>query len=97
MKIKRTVKNIAMIILASGIIAVGASKCNKYLLKNSDFDDITWMQGEGTVWNAYMAEKIPHNKFNYSLYVDKVQEKQKYEGRLLFPDLDKNGKVGKEE
>ena len=44
-----------------------------------------------------MDENILKNQFNWHMYIDEVRKKNKgkLEGKILFPDLDGDGKVGK--
>jgi len=73
---------------------------DKNFLKPTDFNKAGWIEFDnhnGRIWSCYMNENISKNQFNWHLYIDKVREKNKdnLEGRILLPDLDSDGKVGK--
>ncbi len=69
-------------------------------LKSKDFNKAGWIEfynENGRIWNCYENENIPKNRSNWRLYIDKVRKKNKnnLEGKILLPDLDGDGKVGK--
>ena len=70
------------------------------ILKPRDFDEAKWMlydNKNGRIESCYKKEDVPQNLSGWDLYMDKVREKNNYnlEGRILLPDLDGDGKVGK--
>lgn len=86
-----------------GITIVGVKEIEhvikENLLTSTDFENATWIEynSDGTIWGPYMAEDIPHNKFNWPLYTDEVRSKNNgnLQGTILLPDLDSNGYVGR--
>jgi hypothetical protein len=73
---------------------------NKNALKQEDFDKAEWIEfynSNGRIWSCYMKEKIPRNQFNWHFYIDEVRRRNNNNlaGKILLPDLDGNGKVGK--
>jgi len=99
---KRFLRNLAY--GAVGLAILGVSYItlsdNRNYLKPEEFDKANWIEfynENGRIWSCYMNENIPKNQSNWHGYIDKVREKNKgkLEGRILLPDLDGDGKVGK--
>ena len=102
---KRFLKNLAwygtvsLALLAGTYITISNSNDKNYL-KPEDFNKAEWIEfynHNGRVWSCYTNENIAENQFNWHLYIDEVREKNKdnLEGKILLPDLDGDGKVGK--
>lgn len=76
------------------------SNNEKNFLKPEDFDNVEWFKlnnPSGTIWHGYMGENIVRTPLNWHLYIDEVRKKNnnKLEGKILLPDLDGDGEVGK--
>ena len=76
------------------------SNNNNNLLKPTDFTKAKWIEfynENGRIWSCYANENIPQNQSNWHLYIDEVRKRNNnnLEGRILLPDLDRDGKVGK--
>ena len=59
-------------------------------------EKIQYNNPSGELWDAYMGENVPRNRFNWEAYqieVDKLNPNGR-EGLIYLPDLDENGKVG---
>lgn len=70
----------------------------KYVTKDNltpnDFKKVRWVESynsDGKLWDDYMKAKIPHNTYNWSLYLNKIREKNRgeLEGTILLPDFEK--------
>ena len=101
---KRFLKNLVGGAIGLGLLGLSyitiSNSNDKNHLKPTDFNKAGWIEfynANGRIWNCYMNENIPKNQFNWHLYIDEVREKNKdnLEGRILLPDLDSDGKVGK--
>jgi hypothetical protein len=69
-------------------------------LKSRDFNKAKWIEFDnknGEFWDCYANENIQQNLSNWQLYVEEVRKKNNdnLEGRILLPDLDGDGIVGK--
>jgi len=98
---KRFLKNLAwygtvsLALLAGTYITISNSN-----LKPEDFSKAGWIEFDnrtGRIWSCYANEDIKKNRLNWYLYIDEVREKNdnNLEGKILLPDLDGDGKVGK--
>ncbi len=99
-KPKKDYKTLKGILIGIGIAsAVGlvSNRAKHYYfpISQKDYDNANWYSASCNPYNAYMNENIPHNRITWMDYQDAVREKNgKLSGATLFPDLDKNGKVG---
>ena len=71
---------------------------DKNVLNRQDFQNAEWIEfynPDGKIWDNYMNENIPKNQSNWHLYMDQVRKKNSgnLEGRILLPDLDRDGTV----
>lgn len=68
-------------------------------LTEQDYARANWIKDhvKGNLYTFYMSEQILHTTEDYHLYLDRVKKKNngKLEGKLLLPDLDNNGRVGR--
>ena len=96
-KIVDAIITLGAIAFAAGIIL---TKIWRGYLTPEDFEKAKWIKynnKSGEVWNLYMNEDIFHNSYNWKAYMEEVRKKNPsgLEGRILVPDLDKDGCVGK--
>lgn len=67
-------------------------------LHKEDFQKSDWIQkqNDGIIWDEYMRENIKHNRNNWDYFQYKVNERNNgiLIGKVYFPDLDNDGKVG---
>lgn len=73
---------------------------NNNILKPEDFKKAKWIEfynTNGRIDSCYKKEDISEHSYNWQVYRDEVRKKNnnKLEGRILLPDLDGDGKVGK--
>ena len=93
-------KLIISALVLSGLVGAGKFIDSNYLLR-PDFkkaEKIQYENPSGKIWDAYMGENVPRNRFNWDAYKIAVSEMNPngLEGTIYLPDLDKNGKVGKD-
>jgi len=98
---KRLLKNLAYGAVGLGLL-VGTHIIlpNNNILKPRDFDNANWIEfynANGRIENCYRREDVPRNHYNLQLYSEEVSKRNKgnLEERILLPDLDGDGKVGK--
>ncbi len=97
---KGLLKNLAYGAVGLAILGVTYITVSNNHLKPEDFNKVKWIESDnpsGRIWNEYMGENIVRTPFNWHTYIDEVRKKNKgkLEGKILFPDLDGDGKVGK--
>ncbi len=87
-------------VLSAATVATIAGGCTNDLT-DKDFEKCKWIEydnrGSGRIWSSYMFENIPHNTNNWTMYQFKVHERngENLEGKIMLPNLDGSGKVGK--
>jgi len=95
-----SIKEIGQYVLYTAILAGTFALCGRAIKENyksPDFENAQWIEAPGVLASdAYSQEKIIHNQISQMNYYDAVKAKNngKLEGAVLFPDLDKDGKIG---
>ena len=94
MKLRNIVTTVVTLALATGCAHLRD-------LNEKDFETTRWIKydnsGSGRIWSNYMFENIPRSQENWALYVDQVKKMNNdyLNGKIMLPDLDSNGVVGK--
>ena len=98
---KGLLKNLAYGAVSLALLCGTYKTISNSHLKPEDFNKAKWIEKtnpSGIIWDEYMGEKnIVRTPFNWHMYIDEVRKKNKgkLEGKISFPDLDGDGKVGK--
>lgn len=96
------IKEIGQYAIYTTLLAGTLGLCGRAMKENYkslDFKNAQWIEAPGVLASeAYSQENITHNQISQMDYYDAVKDKNngKLEGAVLFPDLDKDGKIGKE-
>jgi len=101
-------KNLKKILLAGSLVLFGCE--DKNLLTSEDFNNSNWISAPfaGNIWHSYVGENVSAYDRNWSLYQEKVAEKNGFtykinekgfkqviynKEKVLLPDLNNDGKV----
>ena len=93
MKIRRSLKKIALTLIFFGITFVSYKVGSGDWLSEVDFQRSKWYECNDPVDSCYFNENINHNTYNKIIYEAEINKRSRLEKKSMRPDLDKNGSV----